>query len=1813
MFTSLRLFTLAVAGALCLASCSFRDADSLRVVSPLPHGVVEAGSSFEFEFSRGVVPGDSINTWTMTPYVEFTPHIEGKFVWHDSTHLVFSPDAALPGDVKFKARFNTTLLVQSARAKRFKGDDEFSFSTEPFYLKTAEFFYDRIDNKQVVGVKANLYFTYGVNPEDLMKHMKIEIDGKPHEQFKLVSTGTNRVVPIEIGTFAELEKERKIKIEFDDNLTSPETQTKITLKDPFTYTLPGLEELKIYSHSFGYDGNESWIQIKTSQEVDLKTAQAFIELSPARSFRLVSDDRLTFALRGKMEPGTPFHLILKQGLESVLGAKTKNAYEADIILGNIKPSFGFSSTSGVYMLLSGQKTIELKSINLSKLQVRVSQIFQNNLVFFLDGGRQYDYDYSYDEDEGRTHYQRKFRYYIGNYGRVLDTKIIAVNSTPNQEVTTQFALTPYLRTDYKGFYLVEVSDPAESWRSTSKLVSISDIGLIIKRSQNALHVFAVSLETNSPLSGTTISLISTNNQIITTAKTNGDGLALFDNLSEQQKGFEVKLVTAEKGDDFNFLNLNDYRVETSRFEVDGKRDAHGLYDSFLYGDRNLYRPGEKVYVSGIVRTLQQPLAHNMPVRLKISNPKGTIVSETQHVLNDEGSFESSYQTSPSALTGGYEIGLYTGDNLFLASYRVSVEDFVPDRIRLDLSASKPTAKPNEPLFFSFEAHNFFGPPASGRKWEFEASYEGIPYRSKQFPDFRFNDDESKVFPTEVSTDEGKTDDQGKGESSFTIPKGATAPGILKVRGRVGVFDESGRPVYQAASVLVYPKDYIIGVHRTPAYYVNPNTPQTIRIIAVDNADKPINGFKATVEVLRREWHTVLRMHDETKSLRYVSEEREVPVHSEEITLNNSPVEYTYSVSSSGDYLVRVSKSGDTGYNEFSFYSYDWETADITSFKVNSEARVEMVFDKAAYSPGDKAKILFQAPFNGTMLVTVERSTMISYKYLTVEKNSATMDVSVDEDFLPNVYVTATLFRKVKDLNIPLMVGHGFAPLMVEKPSNRLDIAISAPERMRPKTKQKITLTVAKGSNVYATLAAVDEGICQIKNYRTPDPYGYFYAKKALQTETFDFFRDLIPELSGRQKNPSSPGGSDEAQMEKRVNPLGVQRFKPVALWSGILKTNDDGKAEVTLDVPEFSGELRLMALAYKGMRFGSAQRAMKVSDPVVVTPALPRFLSPNDVMTMHLTAFNTTDKDVTAQFEVLTEGGVTASPSTSSLEIPANRERFVPVTLKSNDRIGKAVVKVKTKVLGEQLESVTELPVRPISPFVTESVVGFVDAGAAMNQSLEDVFLPVGKKSYLTVSPFPVVNFGKHLKYLVGYPHGCLEQTTSKAFPQIYLRDIAVILDPSILDHGSPTYFVNEAISKITSMQRDDGAFDYWPGGGYSNPWTTVYATHFLLEAKKAGYVVPEATLKNALSAVGAIARAKVTTHYYYRENNRTLVRAIADKSSVYALYVLACGNQPDLSLMNFYRTAKGLLTLDTQYLLAGAFALSGDRKSFTELLPTKYIEEDAFRTSGGCYDSPIRANALILNILLETDANNPNIPRYMDYLSREYRKDYWYSTQDDAFTLLAFGKVARMSGGAKLKGTVTIDAKSVAYGGGSKRFDIDPSAQKVSLALTGEGRAYYAVITEGIRKDGRVRIEDKGMRVRREFFDRNGTAVSLDAVKQNALIVVKLTVSADVDELENVAISDLLPGGFEIENPRLTETTQYSFIKGATTPQYVDIRDDRINYYTSFYERHTQTFFYLVRAVTRGEFQYAPVVAEAMYDPNYYSASGQGKVHVIE
>lgn len=1795
--------------ALLILSCGGPDAQVLRVSSPLPSGTLARDAVIPVTFSRGVVPPDSLNQWTATPYIEFQPPVQGKFVWEDTTRLVFSPDGPLPGDVRFTARLNTELLTRLSGAAGFEGDDSFTFATESFRLKQAEFFYDRIGEQRRIGIRANLEFTYPVNAQDIPSTIRVTVDNEPRQIGAVATTGQSRVIALDLGEVTQLDRQRSIAITFSDQLTSPETQTRISMTEPFVATMAPLGELQILGHEFGSDGKSGWIKVRTSQEVDTEVARASLTLDPVRSFT-VRNDGDGFTLTGAFEPGTSFRLRIREGMESVLGGKTQHPYEAEIMMGNVAPSFGFVSPGGMYMMLGGARSIDITTVNMSRLAVRVSQIFQNNLVFFLDGGRFYDYSYGWDEEEtdGRVR-TRKYRYYVGNYGRQLSYDTIPIASALNREVTTAFNLGPFLNTGYRGFYLVEIADPAEAWRSTAKLISVSDIGLIVKGSSDEVFVFATSIPTTAPMPGVTVSLISTTNQVIVSGKTDGDGVARFPGLREKFKDFALKLVTAEAENDFNFIHLDDYRLETSRFDVGGRRDAGGPYDAMLYGDRTLYRPGERLILSGVVRNLTQPVPAALPVRLKLFSPRGTLLQETQHTLSADGSFETSTQTGPSAATGEYRYELYTGSNLFLTSYKVSVEDFVPDRLRVTLTPSLEQARLGQTIAYTVQAMNFFGPPAAGRTWEFEGVFTVMPYRSPRYPEFRFWDDAASNSVGEPFIVNGRTDEAGRAQVSFPIPENLTATGILRARGRVGVFDESGRPVYRQALTLVYPKPYMIGLRNAGAYYIAPNTPQKVQIVAVDTDDQPVRGLRARIDLVRFEWHSVLRQHPDTRTLRYVSERREIAVRTDRVTLGDAPYEYTYSAPRSGEYALRVSKDGDTGYNQFQFYSYSWGTSDITSFEVDPEARVEIVPDKPLYAPGEKARILFQTPFSGKMLVTIERNRVFSHRYLDVDQNAASLELTIEEQYLPNVYITAVLFRKIADVHIPLLAGHGVAPLFVEKKSNKVDLVIRAPEKIRPRQKQTVTVTAGE-SGVALTLAAVDEGICQVKNYKTPDPYGFFYARKALETETYDFFKHLLPEPDQAKKSSSVGGGEGEIGM--RVNPLGVQRFKPLALWSGILKTNGSGEAAVVLDIPEFNGELRLMAFAYKGDRFGSAEKAMTVADPVVVTPALPRFLSPGDSLLMPITAMNTTDTPVSLKLAVETTGGITARDPSAVLDVGAQQERFVTMPLRATNAIGKATVAVRSHVLGEAMETKTELPVRPISPFATDAVTGVLEGTTKVTHQAPDVYLVQGRRAYLALSPYPVSGFARELTQLLGYPHGCLEQTVSKAFPQIYLRDMASVLAPSALSSGSPTYYVNEALTKLAGMQLHDGTFATWPGTTTSNDWTTVYATHFLLEARKAGYAVMDGTLQSALGALSAIARKKQTEDFTLMEANRTAVRRIASKSAVYALYVLALAGKPDRALMGFFRSERSLLTQDTRYLLAGAYALSGDRRTFTEILPSAFAVEQSVRTTGGSFDSPVRSAAVMLNVLLETDLNNPHVPRLMEYLSRAYSRNEWTSTQDNAFTLLAFGKAARLASATTMTATIIVGSARFSYAGGTQRIDCDPFGKTVTIATTGNGRVYYTLVTEGVRTDGRVTMEDRNLQVRRDVLDRSGAPVDLQAVRQNDLVVVRLTVTSSVDHLDFVAISDLLPAGFEVENPRLTEATAYPFIQNASLPEYLDVRDDRVNLYTSFRRgKRQQVFYYAARAVSLGEFVYPPVVAEAMYDAQYSSTSGLGRLRV--
>ena len=1405
----------------------------------------------------------------------------------------------------------------------------------------------------------------------------------------------------------------------------------------------------------------------------------------------------------------------------------------------------------------------------------------------------------------------------------------------------------------RGVYLISVGSADEAYMNASQLVSVSDIGLVARQTATEVLVWAKSIRTAQNLQGVDVSLVSSNNQSVMTLKTDGEGFARFEKVNEKAPGFTIALVTATTSDDFNFLSLPDTEVETSRFEVEGKRDNASGFDAFVYGDRNIYRPGETIHFNTLVRnatgqSVGVSTPGEIPLTIKVLLPNGREFRALRKQTNSEGAVTTDIPLDPAAVTGTYTIEILNANNVLLTSESVSVEEFIPDRIKVDVLTDRTFYRSGQTITASATATNLFGPPAADRAYELELQLKRKLFTAKGFDQYGFDMGGmgSLATPEGASAGtivkelrQGRTNANGQATERFPIAATFADMGVLEGKLFTTIFDENGRPVNRLRRFDVFTQDVFYGV-RVADTYVTTNAPLAVESVALDKDGTLRAGAKATVEIVRYDYQSIVEK-DANGTLRYKTNRREKSVYTNALTYSSgktSPgrANFKYVPTVSGEYEIRVRRPDAPGYTTTNFYAYGYSSTTASSFAVSQEGQVMMTFDKAKYETGDKAKVLFKCPFNGKLLVTVERNRVLEHHWIDTDNKSAEWSFSVGIDHLPNVYITATLIRAMESsegeiANLPITVAHGFAPVSVTNKDTQLPVTIEAVTQSRSKTKQTIRVKTARNAQV--TLAVVDEGILQLKNFMTPDPHGFFYQKRALEVSSHDLYAQLFPELS--LKSRSSFGG-DGYNLEKRVNPLANNRVKLVALWSGILETGLNGEAEFTIDIPQFSGDLRVMAVAYKGNAFGSANQSLKVADPIVISAGVPRFLSPGDELDLPVTMSNTTKNaaQVTARLSVSGPLEIvqdSAASAVQRLTVQPGRESRAMFRVRAKRATGPGAIKVSVQGLNETFTDQTDITVRPAASLVKNTQSGGITGGKTEVITIGNTnFLPGTARTTLALSRSPVMQYGKELAYLLGYPHGCLEQTISKAFPQLYFADLTKTIGQTsnvyFVRNGdsdlNPAFNVRTAVEKIEGQQIYNGGFVMWPGqsdvsGTKPDDWATAYAVHFLTEAGQAGYEVRGSTLSKALDYLTNLTSTPATEdEYVYDETGNYTVRKMASRTHIYGLYALSMAGKPNRPTMNYYKQNATLLTPDSRYLLASAFYRIGDTKSYTALIPKQFIDGSRGRQSGGSYASPIRNLALVLEALVDTDRDNLQIPTLARQLSGALRQTSYLNTQEASFAFLALGKLARQNAGATVTANVLAGAgrrveKSLgSFTGADLLLKRVPTTAPINIRTNGTGSLYYLAQSEGIPADGNVVESDNGLMVRREYRDRNGNPMS--SFRQNDLIVVKVTVqvSSGVD-VPNVVITDLLPASFEIENPRLVgQQRDMAWIKSPSSPDHFDVRDDRINFYTTA-TGTPKTFYYLVRAVTKGTFVLGPVSADAMYNPELRSYYGAGRVRV--
>ncbi|RYY39115.1 MAG: alpha-2-macroglobulin family protein [Chitinophagaceae bacterium] len=1800
------LLSLLFGAALLFTACK---RNSVELTYSNASGELPRQGNLVFHFNRSLVPDSMVNNWDSTEYIDFEPDIAGRFRWEAPDKLVFSPERELAPATSYKASVTREVLRWSKFNDVKKGGD-IRFSTALLQLTDAQATWVLPDGSSGGALpQLALDFNYPVRPEDLREKLKVKVDGK-EVAWQPVTASAGNSMQVRLSGFrsedrdyeAELEIGRGVVPVGGQRATNDPLKAQLNISSPYVLNINNVES--------EHDGSEGVVRIYTSQQLQEQALNSYIRFQPAIRYTAEYTEYGVLLRSEQFSPENSYALIVARGLRGRIGGVLKEESSNQVLFGALQPEIRFSNSKAMYLSKKGSGNLEVRISNMTQVRLVISKIYENNILNVRRHGyspRESDADggaqtaaYREGSEDGEDGYEESSA--MG--GDVIYSAVIDTRSLPRSGHGRLLNLSQYRDRlpEFRGIYHVEIRSTSQYWENDSRLISFSDIGLIARQGGDKLFVFANSIKSAQPQAGVTINAYGSNNQLLGTATTNGDGAAEIRLTRRDYSGFRPALLIARTADDMNYLPFSGTRVGTSRFDVGGKRLSAAGMDAFIYAERDIYRPGEFVNFAVLLRDRAWKSPGELPVKYKFLFPNGKEAASGLKTLNEGGMAEGTLRLPIATITGSYTLELYSSNDVLLATKTFNVEEFVPDRIKVTAKLDKTAYTPGEQAALAINAVNFFGPPAANRNYELEVQVRGKTFSAEGFEGYDFSLSEAgSIRDKEVK--EGRTDAAGNASESYSIPALYNEHGVLQASFFATVFDETGRPVARKATADIYTQPSFFGLADDGYYYYTLNQPATFQLASVGKDGKAV-GANAHIRVIKHEYNTVL-----TKSgdyFRYESQQQDKILYDGNMAVQGRG-SFTYVPRSPGSYEVRVYRAGADAYISKKFYSYGPWGGDNSSFEVDNEGQVSIDLDKDAYKVGETARVLFKAPFSGRMLVTVERDGVQSYRYLDVTRRNASMELKLEGAHVPNVYITATLFKAHEVSDIPLTVAHGFKNISVEEPGRHMPVSIEAPKTSRSNRKQ--TVRVKAAPNSYVTLAAVDNGVLQISDFETPDPYDFFYQKRALEVQGYDLYPLLFPELRSRLSSTGGDGGND---MDKRVNPMPAKRVKILSYWSGIRKTDGSGYASFSFDVPQFSGSVRLMAFTAKDNRFGSAESSIQVADPVVLSTALPRFLSPGDTAYVPLTITNTTSRSSTGTATLQAGGPLqVAGAASQSVQLAPNSEARVLFKVVAG-AIGVGTVSSKVQALGETFTESIEMSVRPASTLQQRSGSGTVTGGSTQRIAIPDGdFLAGSSSCQLLISRSPVVELADQLRWLVQYPYGCTEQTVSAAFPQLYYGDLATLVNDRSDRRNNANANVLEAIRRIKMRQLYNGAVTLWDGEHEEDWWATVYTAHFLVEAKKAGFEVDNSLLETMFGYLQTKLKNRNYITYFY---NRTQTRRIAPKEVPYSLYVLALAGRPNVPVMNFYKANPDYLALDGKYLLSASYAVAGDRRSFAAFLPKAFSGEVSVPQTGGSYYSEARDEALALNALLEADPGNAQVPVMARHVADRLKTQRYLNTQERVFSFLALGKLARGTAASSVTAEIRVGGRSVARVSDAswKGTRAQLGGGSIDIVTQGSGRMYYSWVAEGISKSGAYVEEDNYVRIRRSYFDRFGNPISGSTFRQNDLVVVALTVEkAYSNAIENLVLTDLLPGGFEIENPRTSEVPGLDWIKDNRQPDALDVRDDRIHFFVNLHGER-QTYYYAVRAVSPGVYRQGPASADAMYRGEIHSYHGAGTIRVV-
>ena len=1088
-----------------------------------------------------------------------------------------------------------------------------------------------------------------------------------------------------------------------------------------------------------------------------------------------------------------------------------------------------------------------------------------------------------------------------------------------------------------------------------------------------------------------------------------------------------------------------------------------------------------------------------------------------------------------------------------------------------------------------------GAIARNLKYDIQGTFIATPTTFEGYKGFYF-DDPSRVFNTEKSKlISGVTNERGDATVQARFELGSTAPGMLLANLVTRVYEESGDFSIDADRMLYSPYRRYAGLKspQKDKEQLNTGTNYTYEVASVDYLGKPQANTELDVKVYKVYWYW---WWDSNSSglANYVSDSYNKPVKTFTVRTDGDgrgTFQLSFPDKEWGTYFISV-KDKESKHSTGVMSYFDWPYNEGRRNTDGSESATMLSFktDKDSYTPGEKMVVTFPSTKGSRAIISIENGVrVLSLTEHTCEDKQTTVRLDVTKDMQPNAYVYITLLQPhgITKNDLPIRL-YGVVPFTVTSPESHLTPVIQSPAELKPDASYTISVSEKNGKEMAYTLAIVDEGLLDLTRFRTPEPWKAFNAREALGVNTWDLYNYVVGAYGGRIEQLFSIGGDDALNKGPKAI---VNRFKPVVRFDGPFLLKKGKTARHTYQMPNYNGRVKIMVVAGNGEAYGHADKSVMVRKPVMLLGTLPRVIGVGEEMVVPATVFATEDGVGAVNVSIACSSNmevVGEATRSLSFERKGDQQASFRIRVKKNPGIGKVTITATGK--GDKSVYETELEIRTVRRPQVKVTAATLEAGKSWKETVAMPGATGTNQLTLEVSDIAPVNLSSRLSYLLGYPHGCLEQITSKGFPQLYISSFT---DLTPQQAKSTEEAVKEVIRRLRSYQTVDGAFAYWPGGTSSNGWGTVYATHFLLEASKKGYLVPEAMKQSVLNNLRRVARNWKPATSYYMDSEET--------TQAYRLYVLALAGSPEMGAMNRLKEMKDLTSM-SRWSLASAYALVGredvaqDLISKTTALPSGYSEYDE------TFGSDVRDQSIQLMTLCLLDKGK-EAATLVEELSKQLSSDDWLSTQSTAFALVALSDYL-----AKYRVDGAMDF-TYACGGKDGQVKTDKNiwsetlldkagtSASVELKNTGKSTLFARIITEGIPEQGEEKAYANGVSLAVSYVDLNGSPVNVAQLEQGTNFSAVVTVkNPSARGYNNLVLSEIFPAGWEILNTRfLNESVTDSLSAGVN---YQDIRDDRVYSYIDRLPAGSQVTVKInLCAVYPGRFYLPPVYCEAMYD----------------